>query len=156
MHCESSVCVVEGVIPSGHFISVPNPFSPSAKSQNRSPSLHPLCEKLSFTEGLGWVIPSTETSVGRCKGGSFCQNDEVTCDRKTVQVSMATNNSSRQLTHLGEVSVHVGLREKLTVLRKCSFSLLLEKRELCQVLSAFDVLLDLQPSTSSRSRRAVL
>ena len=74
----------------------------SAKSQNRSPSLHPLCEKLCFTEWLGWVIPSTETSVGRSKGGSFCQKTRGLVIRQTVRVSMATNNSSRQLTHLGE------------------------------------------------------
>ena len=43
----------------------------SDKSRNPSPSLHPLCEKLSFMKGLGWVIRSTETSVGRCKGGSL-------------------------------------------------------------------------------------
>ena len=115
--------------------------SPSAKSQNRSSSLHPLSEKLSFTEGLGWVILSTETGVGRSKGGSFCQNDEDLVNGKTVCVSMATRShfnrvsgfSNEQLVETPRcdsprrVSVHIRLKVKLSVLRTCYYSLLLAR-----------------------------
>ena len=72
-------------MPRNHFQG--SHTSPSAKSQNRSPSLHPLSEKLSFTEGLGWVILSTKTSVGRFKGGSFGQNDKDLACRKLYEFS---------------------------------------------------------------------
>ena len=90
--------------------------SPSAKSQNRSLSLHPLSEKLLFMEGLGWVILTTKTSVGRFKGGFFGQNNKDLACRKLYEfpwlcychliqsVVSVTKNSSRRLTvtHLGE------------------------------------------------------
>ena len=79
--------------------------------------VHPLSEKLSFTKGLGLVIPNLETSVGCCKGGSLCQNNERTCYWKIVCVSMATplrRNEQLNGTHHRDsprqVSVQVGLR----------------------------------------------